>query len=183
MEIWREVPGYGGWYECSTAGRVRSWRSPGNNQTGERPRAVEPALMNPCQTRGGYLHVTLSRAGKVRQYRINRLVLLTFEGDPEFEHLQACHRNGDRTDNRLENLYWGTVAENQADKERHGTQVRGERVASACLTREKVAEARGLWDAGGHTVLQLAERYGVSGPTIWRAVTRKTWKTNRGEEE
>ena len=29
MEIWREVPGYDGWYECSNLGGVRSWRTVG----------------------------------------------------------------------------------------------------------------------------------------------------------
>lgn len=175
MEIWREVPGYDGWYECSTEGRVRSWKSPGNNQAGERPRSDVPRPVRPACTRGEYLFVNLSRGGAVKSFRLNRLVLTAFEGPP-FEGAQACHRNGDRSDNRLDNLYWGTPAENQTDKERHGTQVRGESMATARLDRAKVAEARSLWAGGGVTILQLAERYGVSGPTIWKAVTRRTWK-------
>lgn len=31
-----------------------------------------------------------------------------------------CHRNGDGLDNRVENLYWGTRAQNMQDKVRHG---------------------------------------------------------------
>lgn len=171
MEIWREVPGYGGWYECGDHGSVRSWKTQGRPGV----RSDSPHSLKPGRTRGDYLSVNLCLDGAVKPFRLNRLVLLTFKGEP-FRGAQACHRNGDRSDNRLDNLYWGTSAENQADKERHGTQLRGESVPSARLTREAVAEVRALWASGDHTVLELAERYGVSGPTLWKAATGKTWK-------
>lgn len=33
----------------------------------------------------------------------------------------VCHRNGEKTDNRVENLYWGSNGDNQRDSVRHGT--------------------------------------------------------------
>jgi hypothetical protein len=35
--------------------------------------------------------------------------------------LLACHADGDKTNNRAENLYWGTAADNSQDTIRHGT--------------------------------------------------------------
>lgn len=174
METWREVPGYEGWYECSTEGLVRSWKPAGRNQASGDAKASHPRILRAGQTRGGYLTVGLSLNGSVKHFRLNRLVLLTHAGPP-FEGAQACHRNGDRQDNRLGNLYWGTPLQNAADMIRHGKVVRGEAKVNSRLSRGKVTEARILW-ASGETVSNLADRYGVSGPTIWKAVTGKTWK-------
>ena len=175
MEIWREVPNYAGWYECSDLGRVRSWRTPGNNGLGEQPRALYPKVMKQGRTRGDYLFITLSDSGRLWNVRMNRLVLLTFEGEPSDSDMHACHRDGDRQNNALDNLYWGTVEENEADKVRHGTTPKGEQVKMSKLTAADVVDIRDLWKTGGHTVLQLAEKFGVSGPTLWKAAVGKTW--------
>lgn len=175
MEVWREVPGYDGWYECSDQGRVRSWRTPGNNGSGEQPRADQPRILKQAHTRGDYLFVGLSDSGSVWQVRVNRLVLLTFAGEPDDPSMQACHRDGDRQNNSLDNLYWGTAEENCSDKVRHGTQLKGEQMPFSKLTADKVRELRELWGSGEHTVRDLAERFNVSGPTLWKAATGKTW--------
>lgn len=176
LEIWRAVPGYGGWYEASTLGRVRSWRGVGSNGSTEAPRRTSPLVMSQAETRGAYLFVALSKDGTVQAYRTNRLVLATFCGDePE---LQACHADGNRTNNRLSNLRWDTAQGDSDDKVIHGTVMRGESTGNSVLTEADVIEARRIWgdpdcDIGA---VQLGARYGVSGPTIWKAVTGKTWK-------
>lgn len=181
MEIWREVPGYGGWYECSDLGRVRSWRTAGNNGLGEQPRASRPRILKQARTRGDYLSLGLSDSGSVWQVRTNRLVLLTFEGESDIPDAQACHRDGNRQNNMLDNLYWGTVEENNADKVRHGTQVKGERMPQAKLTEADVISIRERWGVDGCTVRQLAEEYGTSVPTLWKAAVGKTWTHVKGE--
>lgn len=50
---------------------------------------------------------------------VHHLVLEAFVG-PKPEGLQARHLNDVKTDNRLENLVWGTVKENSQDAVRNG---------------------------------------------------------------
>jgi hypothetical protein len=174
MEYWKEIPGYDGWYEASTMGRIRSWKGAGNNGGYEAPRRDDPLVLKQSPTRGDYLFVNLCRNGEITSYRVNRLILITFEGDePE---LQACHKNGDRQDNRLSNLYWGTAVENMADMERHGRVAKGEVKAEALLTEDDVMRMRRLWASDQKpTAVRLGEMFGVSGPTAWKAATGKTW--------
>lgn len=120
-ERWRAIPGYEGAYEVSDQGRVRSvprrdgrgWRIKGR-VLAERP------LPN------GYLRVSLWKQGKGSDPYIHRLVLLAFVG-PAPQGTEACHGDGVRTNNRLENLRWDTPSGNAADKKRHGTDRRPRR--------------------------------------------------------
>lgn len=120
-EIWREAPGHDGRYEVSSLGRIRSWIKMGPAGSG---RLSEPRLLKPGITRGNYLIAQLRTGGKNHAVRLNRLVLFAFEGAPPREDMQACHSNGNRQDNRLSNLYWGTSEENYADRSRHAQERR-----------------------------------------------------------
>lgn len=106
-EIWKP---FNEWYEVSTHGRVRSWK---NNRWGRR---LEPKNLSTPLSMYGYPHLRVE--GKTRF--VHHLVLEVFVG-PMPEGKEACHRNGIRTDNRLENLYWGTRSENVQDAIKHGT--------------------------------------------------------------
>lgn len=174
-ELWKTIPDFPE-YECSTLGRVRSWKPLGRNQSGDGIPRKEPHILSPGETRGGYLSVALSQDGKVTQFRVNRLVLITFVGDEPGK--MACHRNGLRKDNRLSNLYWGTAAENAAGKLQHGTQPVGEGVKQARLTADAVRWARRHYVEGDpeYGVNALARRFGVSAPTMHKAISGKTWK-------
>lgn len=50
---------------------------------------------------------------------VHRMVLEVFVGPSN--GLECRHINGDKTDNRLENLSWGTTLENAMDRKSHGT--------------------------------------------------------------
>lgn len=176
VNIWREVPGYGGWYEVSSQGEVRSWHAPRDGKSPEPVRATEPRLLSAnTNPRSGYQSVQLANEGKKTRYYIHRLVLLAFVGECP-EGMEACHNNGNRADNRLVNLRWGTKEENQHDRVRHGTDVKGEDSHSAKLTEVIVKEARELYAAGGYSYSGLARKYGVTAGAIYQAVTKKTWK-------
>lgn len=86
----------------------------------------------------GYATVRLRHpSGRRVGYRVHKLVADAFLGTrPSSDH-QIRHLNGDKSDNRVENLCWGTALENAADRELHGNTARGLRngAARAALAR------------------------------------------------
>jgi hypothetical protein len=57
----------------------------------------------------GYLHVRLGKAGVWQIHLVHRLVMLAFHGSSS---LQVNHKNGIKTDNRIENLEYVTPKQN-----------------------------------------------------------------------
>jgi hypothetical protein len=110
-EQWRPILGWEGLYEVSNEGRVRSCEG----------RRQRPIVLVPLKTDKGYLRANLYAPGGRKERRtIHRAVLEAFVG-PCPEGQQGCHNDGDRTNNRLENLRWDTPAGNSRDKLLHGT--------------------------------------------------------------
>lgn len=114
-ERWLPVP-LPDWddYEVSDMGRVRSWRVRGHTTR----RSSMPHLRRPTKAGKGYFSVS-GRTGVKPKY-VHRLVLFAFVG-PCPEGMECRHLDGNRTNNRLSNLKWGTPEENTQDKIEHGT--------------------------------------------------------------
>lgn len=119
-EEWRAIAGWESFYEVSNMGRVRSLD---RVSSGVR---VKGRLMKPYKDRPKYPHmiIQLSRGGRSKEGAafplVHKLVLEAFVG-PRPPGLEACHNNGDGTDNRLSNLRWDTHRANMADQFKHGT--------------------------------------------------------------
>lgn len=105
-EIWKAIPGYEGQYEVSDLGRVKSYR-----------RYKEGRILRPGRMPQGHLSVAL---GRRNSQCVHKLVLLAFVGPAPLNH-ECLHANGIPSDNRLENLRWGTRTENILDAVKHGT--------------------------------------------------------------
>ena len=103
-ETWAPIPNHPG-YEVSDAGNVRSWKVYG---------PVSPRLLT-TRIEDGYLRVQLSRVSR----RVHQLVLEAFVG-PRPEGMLTRHIDGDRTNNALGNLAYGTASENMRDRVDHG---------------------------------------------------------------
>lgn len=115
-ERWVPIPGYEGRYEISNQGRVKSLHRVIIRADGI-PRTIRERILKPSTTKHNeYARVNI--AGKPR--KIHQLVMLAFVG-PLPGRMVTRHLNGDAFDNRLENLAYGTHAENSADMMRHGT--------------------------------------------------------------
>lgn len=126
----------------------------------------------------GYLFVGLYRDGKMKKTPVHRLVLKTFTGK-EPRGLLACHINGIPTDNRIENLYWGTPKQNSADMVRMGRQYKGEQHWHTRLTDKQVMDIKNKPRKMG-VIAQLAEEYGISPYTVHaiRCGTTRKYLTN-----
>jgi hypothetical protein len=122
----------------------------------------------------GYLMISLPRSlGGGNRY-VHRLVCEAYHGAcPEGMHCR--HLDGRRSNNVPSNLCWGTKAENEADKRRHGTLLQGASVGGAVLTDAIVKEARER-AARGEIPLDLAAEYGVNAHTLTDAIMGRKWK-------
>lgn len=120
-EEWRLIPGFPG-YEASTTGCVRSVeRRVSQVRYGKIHYITKPATVLATRDQSGYSVVQLRRADRRPTAKVvSRLVLMAFTGE-DIPGLDCCHINGDRQDNRPENLRWGTRQENVDDMLRHGT--------------------------------------------------------------
>lgn len=168
IEVWKAIPGWDGLYEASSIGRIRSCPREGVTTFGVR--SYGGTILKPIRAKTGYMVVNLIHSGKRKQVLIHRCVLLAFRGDPPKEW-QACHNNGDRSDNRLSNLRWDSVKSNHADKKPHGTWQGGESNPMAKLTEGDVIYIR----SSGKTNDALATELSVSRGCVEKAKYKATW--------
>lgn len=159
FEEWRPVVGYEGWYEVSSFGRVKRI-APGYR--GVRPKV----LAQHTEKRIGYRTVSLCVNAKPVKIRVHVLVARAFLPNPDSKRT-VNHKNGIRTDNRVENLEWATDSENQ----QHAYDVLGKKTK---LTREIVAAVRR--DYVTDPMMVVAKRYNMSLAHVYAVVHRKIWK-------
>lgn len=176
-ELWKPITGYEQFYEVSNLGKVR---------------CVERLIVMPTYTYikkskeltqfkdgRGYLHVKLyDGSGNPKSWTTHRLVALTFIPNPENKS-SINHINGNKLDNRLENLEWCTHAENMKhasklnswDKSRYV----GENNDLSKLTNEQVLTIREEYKNGVKR-RELSNKFQTTFSNICNIVERKTWK-------
>ena len=99
MEDWRQIESFEN-YEASNKGRIRrSAKIKGNNDTGSE------GILKECIRKDGYAQLTLSVNGVHSTHLVHRLIAEAFYDHPKGKDT-VHHVNGNRGDNRAENLVW-----------------------------------------------------------------------------
>lgn len=108
-EIWKDIPGYEGYYQVSNLGNVKSLTRLRKLRL-ELTCTVKEKMLKPQKATNGYLFIILSKDGKTRQILLHRLVMLSFIGKSK---LEVNHKDGNKTNNCLSNLEYVTHIQNQ----------------------------------------------------------------------
>lgn len=114
LEIWKDIKNYENQYQVSNFGRVKSLEriiKIKDKKKGEYCRTVFGCILVPNLRKDGYVFVNLNKNNKKKAYKIHRIVANTFIPNPENKS-QVNHKNGIKSDNRVENLEWTTPHEN-----------------------------------------------------------------------
>lgn len=177
-EHWREIAGFEGLYEVSDHGRVRGVPRlvdvPASSRSPAHVRQVSERILGTARDASGYPQANLWKDGKGSVRRVHALVLEAFVA-PRPPGAFCCHRDGSRTNNRADNLYWGSALENHLDAKRHGTFRTGEAHGSARLTNRDVQAMR---DLDGKVPRGLiAQRFGISATHASGILNGRYWRT------
>jgi hypothetical protein len=118
LEEWKDIPGYEGYYQVSNMGRVkRLYREDIIHNYGGL-KSVPEKILNLDISYRSYkgVRVTLSKLGKTKRFTVSRIVASVFienkDNLPIVEHI-----DDDPTNNRVDNLKWGTHKSNSRARE------------------------------------------------------------------
>lgn len=118
LEIWKDVVGYEGLYQVSNLGRVRNIK---------RLNILKPHYDGQHR----YLQVCLCKNGHPKNLLLHRVVAKTFIPS-ELDNLEVNHKDGNKTNNNVDNLEWCTRSENLEHAVNNGL------VESQCKIRRSV---------------------------------------------
>lgn len=138
MIIWKTIRGFPD-YEISNDGRVRFLG--GTRAFGLQKRIAPPGERKAQPHTSGYLQIRLQKNRKGYNRYIHRLVAEAFF-KKEQKRKWVNHKNGIKTDNRLENLEWSTVSENALHKTRVLLKGAGETHSQAKLNNDDITMIR-----------------------------------------
>lgn len=130
-EEWRSVVGWEGLYEVSSLGRVRSLDKYVTTSTGK-SRLIRGRELSLKPGNVGYSRVMLRELDRKREDLVHRIMAEAFIPNPEDLPL-VRHLNDIKTDNRIENLAWGSYSDNMADALRNGKQSNQHKGKTHCL--------------------------------------------------
>lgn len=162
MSYWKDIEGFKGLYQINPMGTVRSFAY------------GYPKVMKPHRMKVGYMAITFG--GRPRY--LHRLLAEAFIPNPDGK-LYINHKDGDKTNNRLENLEWCTHQENMQHAQRTGLVPPsnigpGEKSPAAKLTDSKVRSIKDML-AHGYSHQFIADMFGVAKGTIGWIKRGKTW--------
>ena len=113
-EAWMPIKGYEGLYEISNFGNVKrcSRKIYHDKLLGDKEFYILPEILLRHNILKGYHYAHLKKDGTSKGFRIHRLVALHFIGEPPGPEYQINHIDGNKANNRADNLEWVTPRQN-----------------------------------------------------------------------
>ena len=156
-EIWRDILGYEGLYQVSNFGRIKRCSR----------------ILSVGINGWGYETIALCKNGHQKSCTVHRLVAEAFLPNPD-NLPQVDHLNGNKADNRVENLEWVTPKENIQRASRNGQLKCGVENCNAKLSKADIIYIRKNSDR--LTKKQLAKMFKVDRKVIERILNKTSYK-------
>ena len=173
-EIWRDVKGYENEYSVSNSGKIKSKVRiyNYNNLSVQRDKQI----LNPSFDINGYFVVGLCKNGFMRTIKVHRIVAIGFLQNPN-NLPEVNHIDGDKSNNKVENLEWSTSRDNKLHAFRLGLMVarKGSDCNLAKLTENDILEIRKISINTTLTQREIAEKYGITQQQISKIIRRQRW--------
>jgi len=116
-EVWKDINGSEGIYQVSSLGRIRSCDRIIVERPTQKTQRVKGKIIKTVPGTTGYLIFSLHNKYRQVSARVHRIVAMTFLPLLEGKN-HVNHKNGIKTDNRVDNLEWVTRSENELHKHR-----------------------------------------------------------------
>jgi len=178
MEIWKDVLGYEGLYQVSNLGNVKRlankiWIEKHKGYYRTYPEEILKPILSPS----GYYHVNLYKNKKLKTFRINRLVLTTFNRIPKDNEV-SMHLDNNKTNNVLENLKWGTVRDNvlQMYADKRNPDLKGSKNPQSTISDEEVRYIKLLSKQQMLSVSEISKRINKKYHFVYEIVKELKWK-------
>ena len=156
----KEIKGYEGKYYTDVNGGIYRW-------------VIRKKIFKKLKPMrlSGYVAVDLGLNGNIKRHLVHRIVANTFIDNPD-NNPQVNHINGDKLDNRVENLEWVTRSENQKHAFSLGlATAKGIKNSQCKLTEKSVLEIR----KDDRANKLIAKEYLVSVTTIYDIKMFRSW--------
>ncbi len=182
-ESWKPVVNFEGYYEVSDMGRVRSLgRRIRSAITHSKKQYRRPRILRGGTVGGRYRNISFCVEGVETTWLVHKIVMEAFVG-PTPDGLEINHKNGNKQDNRLDNLEFVTHKTNMIHARETGLLVtpRGEASGGAILNNAQVSVIQTLLATSTLSYTQIAKAFGVSRTTISQINAGRTWRHLLGD--
>ncbi len=109
-EVWKNIKGYENLYQVSNLGRIKSLARYSAYRNSKR--FINEKIMKLHKSYNGYLRVELCKNNITKKYLVHRLVAYAFLNEHD-NNLEINHKDGNKQNNKIENLEWVSRSENE----------------------------------------------------------------------
>jgi len=166
-EVWKDIPGYEGYYQVSNFGRVKSLERIVHYKPGSKSdnfhncHIVRERILAQRINTTGYYVVMLSRVAKRKLVLVHRLIAIAFIPNQDPNTMKDInHKDGCRTNNDINNLEWCSRQYNVLHGYRSNKHLPNHRKPVMCI------------DTGEEfiSVAEAGRTHKISPSNIWRSI-------------